>query len=232
VQSISWHVASPDLSESARQAIRSGNFRYGVTPRIADLNQSQDFTTTKMRPLIYTLLAASLATAALPHFQRPLIDNKNLGPAMPTPADSPATSKPADPDTVVLSDVLGRDRELNIFAGFTRDFAHISGRFDDSSLNTTILAPINSAIMALPRKPWEDPKEYEDLGANAYGGDEGAERARKNLQHFVESHVVPASPWKEGDKLKTLSGDQIWWETRDGVRMVSPFTLQVSIFDF
>lgn len=139
---------------------------------------------------------------------------------MPSPNSPPSSSKPADQDTVVLSDVLGKDREINIFAGFTRDFAPISERFDDSSLNTTILAPINSAIMGLPRKPWENPKEYEELGTNAYGGDEGAERARRNLQRFVESHVVPVSPWKEGEKFETLSGDKIWWETKDGVKTV------------
>ena len=175
-----------------------------------------------MRPIVYVLLATTLTAATLPPFQRPLMNNNNLGPAVPPSKDSPATGKPAGSDTVVLSDVLGKDREINIFAGFTRDFAPLSERFDDSSLNTTILAPVNSAIMALPRKPWENPKEYEDLGTEAYGGDEGAERARQNLQRFVQSHVVPASPWKEGEKLKTLSGDQIWWETKDGVKMVSP----------
>ena len=148
--------------------------------------------------------------------------DKNVGPAIPPPQVSPFTSKPADADTIVLSDVLGRDRGINIFAGFTRDFAPISERFDDSSLNTTILAPINSAILALPRKPWEDPEEYENLGTEAYGGDKGVERARQNLQQFVKAHVVPASPWKEGDKLKTLADDEIWWETKDGVKMVRP----------
>jgi hypothetical protein len=172
-----------------------------------------------MRTLIYTLFAATFTAAALPPFQRPIMD-KNLGPTLPPASDSPSTSKQADSDTIVLSDVLGRDREINIFAGFTRDFAPISERFDDSTLNTTILAPINLAIMSLPRKPWEDPEDYENLGTDAYSGDKGAERARQNLQRFVEAHVVPASPWKEGDKLKTLAGDEIWWETIDGVKMV------------
>jgi hypothetical protein len=175
-----------------------------------------------MRPIIYHLLVATLTTAAaLSYHQRPIMDN-NLGPAMPPSTDAPPASKPADADTVVLSDVLGRDRQINIFAGFSRDFAPISERFEDHSLNTTILAPINSAIMALPRKPWEDPKEYYDLGADAYGGDEGQQRARGNMKRFVEAHVVPASPWKEGHKLKTLAGGEIWWETKDGVKMVFP----------
>ena len=67
--------------------------------------------------------------------------------------------------------------------------------------------------MALPRKPWEDPKDYEGLGADAYEGEQGEER-------FVEAHVVPASPWKEGVKVKTLEGSEVWWEAKDGVKFV------------
>jgi hypothetical protein len=172
--------------------------------------------------LIYPLLTASLAVAALPQKQSPITD-QNLGPAMPPPpsSDSPSTPAPADGDTIILSDVLGNDRSINIFAGFTRDFANISQRFEDSSLNTTILAPINSAIMALPRKPWEDPEDYDQLGADAYEGEQGEERAQRNLRRFVENHVVPASPWKEGEKTKTLAGGEVWWEVKNGVTVVS-----------
>jgi len=74
----------------------------------------------------------------------------------------------------------------------------------------------------LPRKPWEDPEDYDNLGANAYEGDDGRDRAQKNIRRFVEAHVVPESPWKEGVKVKTLGSDstEIWWEEKDGNRMV------------
>ena len=141
----------------------------------------------------------------------------NLGPgASKPPSDTPA----ADGDTIILSDVLGRDRAINIFAGFTRDFAPVTQRFEDRSLNTTILAPLNSAIVSLPRKPWEDPEDYEALGQQAYKGDNGEERAKRNVRRFVEAHVVPVSPWKEGEKVKTLAGSEVWWQSRDGVRTV------------
>jgi len=132
-----------------------------------------------------------------------------------------------DIDTVILSDVLGRDRAINIFAGFTRDFATVTQRFEDRSLNTTVLAPLNSAIVSLPRKPWEDPEDYEALGQQAYKGDNGEERAKRNVRRFVEAHVVPASPWKEGEKVNTLAGGEVWWEFKDGVRTVRYVTFDI-----
>lgn len=103
-----------------------------------------------------------------------------------------------------------------------RDIESASRRLDDSSRNTTVLAPLNSAIEKLPRKPWEDPKDYGALGPNAYEGGEGRERAQRNLRKFVEAHMVPVNPWPESEKARTLGGDQeIWWEERDGKRLVS-----------
>lgn len=75
--------------------------------------------------------------------------------------------------------------------------------------------------MALPRKPWEDPADYDNLGDQAYGGEEGEERAHRNMRRFVEAHVVPVSPWKEEEKVKTLDGGAIWWESRDGAKVVN-----------
>jgi len=144
--------------------------------------------------------------------------------------NQPSDIAAADDNTVILSDVLGRDRAINIFAGFTRDFAPVTQRFEDRSLNTTVLAPLNSAIVSLPRKPWEDPEDYDALGQQAYKGDTGEERAKRNMKRFVEAHVVPASPWKEGEKVDSLAGGKVWWETRDGVRLVSLTTLAISWF--
>ncbi|KAG9232419.1 hypothetical protein BJ875DRAFT_380695 [Amylocarpus encephaloides] len=179
----------------------------------------------KCSPLLQTLLTANLIfTSSATQTQIPM-SNPNLGPAMPPPSNPPSSSNPS---TITLSDVLGADRHINIFAGFTRDFAPISQRFEDSSLNTTILAPINSAIMTLPRKPWEDKEDYEELGEEAYEGGDGADRAQRNLRRFVDAHVVPASPWGEGEKLKTLAGGEVWWEEKDGGKVIQPGGIEVS----
>jgi len=126
-------------------------------------------------------------------------------------------------DPVIISDALPHTRTISIFAGLTRDIVSIASRFDNVEKNTTVLAPSNGAMMALPRKPWEDPEEYKALGQKAYEGDDGEARAKENTLRFVQAHVVPRSPWKEGEKVKTLQGGaEIWWEAKEGgVRVVS-----------
>ncbi|RQM05869.1 hypothetical protein DH86_00002182 [Scytalidium sp. 3C] len=156
--------------------------------------------------------------------------DSNLGPAVPAPpSENKPSQDPLPPNTgsVILSDVVGKDRSINIFAGFTRDVEEVSRRLEDSAQNTTILAPVNSAIMGLPRKPWEDPTDYDNLGADAYEGRGGEERARANLKRFVEAHLVDASPWKEGQKAKTLIGNDVWWEMKDGIKTVQPGNIEV-----
>ncbi len=123
--------------------------------------------------------------------------------------------------SVILSDVMGRDRSINVFAGFTRDVETVSRRLDDPAQNTTVLAPLNSAIEKLPTKPWEDPHDHDSLGAEAYEGEDGMARAQRNLRRFVEAHIVPVSPWAEKDRAKPVGGDtEIWWEEKDGVKVV------------
>jgi len=82
-------------------------------------------------------------------------------------------------------------------------------------------------MQALPRKPWEDPPNDKSGVSAARNEDKAAE----NLQKFVEAHVIPASPWKEGQagKTKTIGGRDLWWETRDDGkrRVVMPGDVEV-----
>lgn len=168
-----------------------------------------------------SLAAASIDnTIARP--QAPLLVHPNI--VMPSPEGS---DKSKDPDAavptgkVVISDVLSRERNINIFASLTRDVDSVTARFGDSGINTTVLAPMNSAMTKLPRKPWEDPADYAELGKQAYTGQSGEDRAARNLRRFVEAHIVPENPWLEGQKVKTLDGGMVWWEKKDGVMVVS-----------
>jgi hypothetical protein len=155
------------------------------------------------------------------------MNTPNLGPAIPPSKDAPSSSSPNSANEVILSDVLGKYRSINIFAGFSRGIETVSRRLEDSSLNTTALAPLNSAITGLPRKPWEDPEDYEKLGSEAYEGKKGEERADRNMRRFVEAHIVPISPWEEKEKVKTVAGDEVWWESKHGVKVVQPGNIEV-----
>lgn len=144
--------------------------------------------------------------------------------------DENDTPQPPLHPNVLLSDVMGRDRSINLFASFARDIASISARLDSSQQNSTVLAPLNSAIDNLPRKPWEDAAEYESLGASAYAGGDGRDRAERNMRRFVEAHVLSGgSGWAEGERRRSLlagegggEGDrEVWWEMKGEKRVVS-----------
>ena len=143
-------------------------------------------------------------------------------PNIALPSSSDKDTSPGGAGDVIISDVIGKERIINIFAGFTRDIDTISRRLDDNTQNTTVLAPLNSEIQRLPRKPWEDPKDYKALGENAYDGQDGEDRAHRNLRRFVEAHIIPVSPWKEGDKVESLGGGKVWWESKEDTKRVRP----------
>jgi len=122
---------------------------------------------------------------------------------------------------VSISDVIGKTQDIAIFSGLTRDIDTISGRLEDAAQNATVLAPDNSVMRSLKRKPWEDPEDYDNFGASAYEGSKGQDRAQGNLARFVQRHIIAESPWEEGKKIKTLAGNEIWWEAKDGQKKVS-----------
>ncbi|KAK5116317.1 hypothetical protein LTR85_009289 [Meristemomyces frigidus] len=182
------------------------------------------------------LLISSAQAQLVPFFTKPdsraasqqqqAMDGNAPGIQLPPSSSGDTPSAPPNGD-VILSDVIGNSRQINIFAGFTRDISSVSTRLDTTSLNTTVLAPVNSAISDLPRKPWEDPKDYSELGALAYEGQAGEDRASRNLRRFAEAHIIPTSPWKEGEKVKSMGGTEVWWETKDGKAVVQPGNVEV-----
>ncbi|EEQ84699.2 hypothetical protein RJZ56_003551 [Blastomyces dermatitidis] len=115
-----------------------------------------------------------------------------------------------------VSDILAKTREVNIFSSLTRDIEPVSARFNNESEKSTVLAPLNSAIQGLPRKPWEDPEDYKNFGEKAaYAGKEGEGRAARNLRRFVEAHIVPVSPWSSHETVKTVGGGGVFWKKGD-----------------
>lgn len=154
----------------------------------------------------------------------------NPGPVQPPSSDD----RPADQDTsgdgdagLTISDILPKTRSINIFASLTRDISSITGRLESTAPkdNTTLLAPLNSAMQALPRKPWED-RPGDDSRVKASSNED---KAAENLRKFVEEHCVPTSPWVEGEKgkVKSLGGQELWWERKEGKKVIMPHGLVV-----
>lgn len=165
--------------------------------------------------------------------QPPLLNNQqspmNPGPVQPPGAGAPSSdvSKPEGSD-LTISDILPLSRSINIFAQLTRDIASVTARLSTTdSSNTTLLAPLNSAMQDLPRKPWEDRPDDTDSVRAA----DNEEKASENLRRFVEMHVVPVSPWKKGEseKVKTLGGGEVWWDEKDGKRFVMGKGFEVAV---
>ncbi|KAJ5630413.1 uncharacterized protein N7484_010513 [Penicillium longicatenatum] len=131
-------------------------------------------------------------------------------------------------DVPMICDVLPKTKGINIFAQLTRDFDPIASRLNDSSRNITVLAPRNSAVQALPRKPWEDPEDYAKFGdVNAYEGQDGQDRAKRNLERFVEAHLIPVNPWNEGEEVESLRGEKLKW-TKEGDKIfIQPGNIEV-----
>ncbi|KAI9163130.1 FAS1 domain-containing protein [Paramyrothecium foliicola] len=127
---------------------------------------------------------------------------------------------------VALADVLGPNRALTTFSSLSRHHVATNALLDDRACDPplTVLAPLNSAFDALPRKPWEHP-----AGSNvdSFAGPDGKDRADSNLARLVDAHIVGQSPWDQGDKAKTLGGRELWWEERNGKMLIMPDEVEV-----
>ncbi|KAJ5157804.1 FAS1 domain-containing protein [Penicillium canariense] len=197
-----------------------------VTPKMKD---------TRSLASVFLLLSLATSGAALWGLSLPVsLQQQPLVPAqgqqsimdkfIPSIAKPQSTAPNEDvvggADQPVVSDVLPKTKGINIFAQLTRDFDSISSRLNDASSNITVLAPRNSAVQGLPRKPWEDPEDYAKFGEmNAYEGTDGQERARRNLRRFVEAHIVPVSPWRAGEEVASLAGEKLKW-TKEGDKII------------
>ncbi|OJD17069.1 hypothetical protein AJ78_02818 [Emergomyces pasteurianus Ep9510] len=160
----------------------------------------------------------------LPQPNQKVMGNSN---SRPKGEDKDSSSKKQR--KLLVSDILAKTREVNIFSSLTRDIEPVSARFNNETEKSVVLAPLNSAIQGLPRKPWEDPADYERFGAKAaYEGKEGEGRAARNLKRFVEAHIIPASPWPSQEKTETVGGGNIHWKKGDdGKIYIHPGKIEV-----
>ena len=63
-------------------------------------------------------------------------------------------------------------------------------------------------------------------------GEVGMERARNNIEKFVGRYIGVAGKgnmeeWQEGQRIKTVEGEEVWWESKDGKKVVMPWQVGV-----
>ncbi|KAK9464393.1 hypothetical protein V1512DRAFT_244266 [Lipomyces arxii] len=113
-----------------------------------------------------------------------------------------------------MTDALGVDREISIFAGLVRQVEDLMYRLQDPSLDTLVLAPTNTVMQSLKRKPWED-----EVFVERSSPMDEERRAMENISRFVLSHVVLGYGFdKPGEKKTCGAGaSELWYENnRDG----------------
>jgi len=188
----------------------------------------RNFNTSLLTVILLFLSITFGAAAQLKHLQ----DQPNLALKQTSQANQQPLIMPHEGDgraAPMLSDIIPIDRAISIFSGLTRSVEEIGARLEDEHMNTTVLAPKNSVITNLPKKPWEDSHDGEEASSRGtvseelYRGESGEDRAASNLRRFVEAHLIGISPWQKGkaNQVKTLQGKTIWWEEEGGLRKVS-----------
>ncbi|KAK9238797.1 hypothetical protein V1525DRAFT_374083 [Lipomyces kononenkoae] len=117
---------------------------------------------------------------------------------------------------LLMTDALGVDREISIFASLVRQVEGLMWRLQDRSQNTLVLAPNNEAMQKLKRKPWEG----EETAEHSDPIDE-ERRAMENIARFVLSHVVNDYGFDApGEKKKCGAGVSDLWYENEGDHMV------------
>ncbi|KAJ8102443.1 hypothetical protein POJ06DRAFT_265308 [Lipomyces tetrasporus] len=118
---------------------------------------------------------------------------------------------------LLMTDALGIDREISIFAGLVRQVEGLMWRLQDRSKDTLVLAPTNVVMQSLKRKPWEDEETTERGDAR-----EEERRAMENIERFVLSHVVNDYGFDgPGERKKCGAGiSDLWYESAGDHKVV------------
>ncbi|KAL7414002.1 hypothetical protein BDY24DRAFT_387175 [Mrakia frigida] len=179
-----------------------------------------------MRPFSPRTLPLLLSFAAVAFAaQSPLLMQEQAAfPSFPpTPASNTLPS---------LADVLTTTRKLSIWYDYARDVEKVTERLSSSIQQTTLLVPLNSAILSLPRKPHESVPTTPSLPDSLSILQQDALTAN-NVNRFISAHVVPEtidlssssseltfSTLLADHKLTFTPGDDGKWTVGNGLNVV------------
>lgn len=93
--------------------------------------------------------------------------------------------EPDNHGSVLLKTQLAVTREIAIFASYVRDVESLQERFNDEKTYSIILAPSDSAVRSLIKKPWAFPSPVDEKLP-----DERKEQIiRNNVRTFIAEHI-------------------------------------------
>nr|GAT53721.1 predicted protein [Mycena chlorophos] len=90
-----------------------------------------------------------------------------------------------------IADLLTIESSASIFYSYARELT-LSNAFSDTGSQLTVFAPSNKAVMALARKPHQDPEPIDE--GVIITEEEFDARSKTNVERWVSAHLVPQSP--------------------------------------
>ncbi|KAF7294693.1 FAS1 domain-containing protein [Mycena indigotica] len=124
--------------------------------------------------------------------------------------NQPTTMKPT------IADLLTIESSLSIFYGYAREL-HLSNTFSDSNApEITVLAPTNKAVMALARKPHQDPVPADD--GVIITEEEFDAKSKENVQRWISAHIIPHGAIQFDDQTydTLLDGKSLTFSSKKG----------------
>ncbi|KAJ9103990.1 hypothetical protein QFC21_002453 [Naganishia friedmannii] len=108
------------------------------------------------------------------------------------------------PGSPGLADCLTVERRLSLFYEYARDIGPVMKRIMSPTYRTTLLVPVNQAIIALPHKPHQDTVDNVEISDV---------RAKSNVERFVKAHSLattitwPIDESSSGASYDSMLGD-------------------------
>lgn len=91
---------------------------------------------------------------------------------------------------VTLDDRLQSLPAISLFGRYVRDIDGMSEALADGDRHIMVFAPTNDAITAMPKKPWEYPRNIDKLEQAGASASEIHDAIQANVRRFVLTHVV------------------------------------------
>lgn len=170
------------------------------------LYNSAEMRSTALCCTLTAVLSTTIAATLPPLQQQPQLPF--LDSMTPSTSSSPS-----------LTDLLTRSKS-SIFYGYIRESTYISTRLANPLESTTILAPLNSAILSLARKPHQGRPEPVEGHVEGYAGSREDEQDRADyLENWIKRHLIDGKVELEGEgkDYETLhDGEKVSFVKGDG----------------